>query len=258
MYYWNVVKLAIRLDSLYCRSDVGADRTPRRRPPLPPSPSAVADHPASSPPALHHQLQIPVSGGSPLLLQLFKCESILQPGNNCSVGIQKKRSKVRHRRKGLKGDIVCRYQFCCHQNMMRGTLKGYVKEICPPKPKPAPNLKKVQENHPSAGNAATAVEVDSDSLLPFDGQNPETRSPTTPLPKTGVSLLDSRRRKRNCSGAKKVDEAQISSAAADMEKSVEASSKTRKKSWTSLKEIAESSGKKFTDLTVPFFICVTV
>lgn len=134
---------------------------------------------------------------------------------------------------------------------MRGTPKGYVKEISPKNPKPALRSKKTRENHPSSKNAPATTEA----LFPLDGQNLEASSP---LPMTGLSLLDSKRRKRNRSGAKKVVEPLISSAAADSEKSIQASSKRRKKTWTSLKEIAESSGqdvgKKLNDLTIPFFI----
>ena len=195
-----------------------------------------------------------------------RCESILQPGNNCTVRIEKNNKlKGRHRRKRSKAivqnNIVYRCHFCSHQNMMRGTPKGYVKEICPPKPKPAPSFKKVRENHPSSGNATATVEcigMDSSALLPLDGQDLEESSLATPLPKPGLSLLDSKRRKRNRSGVKNVDEPPISSAAADMEKSTQASSKRRKRTWTSLKEIAESGGQdagtKFTNSTVPFFI----
>ncbi|XP_047968389.1 uncharacterized protein LOC125212306 [Salvia hispanica] len=204
--------------------------------------------------------------GDPSNFVCERCESILQPGNNCTVRIEKNNKlKGRHRRKRSKAivqnNIVYRCHFCSHQNMMRGTPKGYVKEICPPKPKPAPSFKKVRENHPSSGNATATVEcigMDSSALLPLDGQDLEESSLATPLPKPGLSLLDSKRRKRNRSGVKNVDEPPISSAAADMEKSTQASSKRRKRTWTSLKEIAESGGQdagtKFTNSTVPFFI----
>lgn len=194
-----------------------------------------------------------------------RCESILQPGHNCSVRIEKNKSGGRHRRNKsnptAQNNIVYRCHFCSHRNLMRGTSKGYVKEICPPKPKPTPKLKEARERCSSLGNATASTEcrkVDTIASLPLDGQNVETSAPATPLPTAGLSLLDSKRRKRNRPMAKKVDEPQISSAAVDSETSMLASSKRRKKSWTSLKEIAESSGrdvgKKLMDLTIPFFI----
>ncbi|KAL1541820.1 hypothetical protein AAHA92_25994 [Salvia divinorum] len=199
--------------------------------------------------------------GSSSLFVCERCESILQPGNNCGVRIEKNnKSKGRHWRRRstatVQNNIVYRCYFCSHQNTMRGTPNGYVKEMCPPKPKPPPSLKNVRENHPSSGNATTTVECSA--LLPLDGQDLEGSSLATPLSKTGLSLLDSKRRKTNRPGTKRADEPRISSAAADTEKSTQASRKRRKRAWTSLKEIAESSGqdvgKKFTNSMVPFFI----
>ncbi|KAI3468736.1 hypothetical protein Pfo_025399 [Paulownia fortunei] len=205
----------------------------------------------------------------PSLFVCERCESILQPGHNCTVRIEKNKSKMRHRRKKSKlttqNNVVYSCHFCSHRNLMRGTPKGYVKEICPPKAKPllkVETAKAAVEKLPSLAKATTCIaevnKVDTVALPMVDGQNFETSCPTTPLPTTGLSLLDLKRRKRNRSGAKKVAEPETSSTAADAEKSIHASSKRRKKSWTSLKEIAQSGGhdigKKFTNLTIPFFI----
>ncbi|KAH6804736.1 hypothetical protein C2S51_032983 [Perilla frutescens var. frutescens] len=85
-------------------------------------------------------------------LHLFvceSCESILQPGNNCTARIEKNKSKWRRRRNKsnpkAQNYVVSRCHSCSHKNMMRGTPNGYVKEICPPKPKPALKLKKPRE-----------------------------------------------------------------------------------------------------------------
>ncbi|KAH6761074.1 hypothetical protein C2S52_008240 [Perilla frutescens var. hirtella] len=200
--------------------------------------------------------------GDPSLFVCERCESILQPGTNCTVRIEKNKSKVRRRRKKLnpnaQNNLVHRCHTCSHRSLMRGTPNGYVKEICPPKPKSTLQLKKARENCPSLENATTTTQyrkVDFDALLPSDEQNLETSSPE---PTTNLSLLESKRRKRNRSSAKKVSEPQSGGAATNLEESINASSKRRKKSWTSLKEIAESSGqdidRKLTDLTIPFFI----
>lgn len=134
---------------------------------------------------------------------------------------------------------------------MKGTPKGYVKEMCPPK------AKQRLKSEASKG-IPEVIKVDTCALPTMDGQNLKTSSPSTPLPTTGFSLLDSKRRKRNRSGAKRVAEPETGSTASDAENSNLASSKRRKKSWTSLKEIAQGSGhgigNNFTNLTVPFFI----
>ncbi|KAK6152114.1 hypothetical protein DH2020_014749 [Rehmannia glutinosa] len=198
-----------------------------------------------------------------------RCESILQPGSKCAVRIEKNKSKTRHKRKKsnptTKNNVVYQCHFCSHRNLMRGTPKGYVKEICPPKAKPTLKLETAKfsvDKCPSSAKATTNTaevnKVDIVDLPTVDGQNLETSSPATPLPTTFLSLLDSKRRKRNRSGAKKVAEPETSFTAGDEEKSKQVSSKRRKKSWTSLKEIAQSGGNdigsNFTNLTIPFFV----
>ncbi|XP_016461918.1 uncharacterized protein LOC107785192 isoform X2 [Nicotiana tabacum] len=72
------------------------------------------------------------------------------------------------------------------------------------------------------------------------GDDP-TAGPATPLSTVTVtSLLDSKRKKRNRTGSKKKVEPQDGSSATDAEETVPTSSKRKRKSWTSLKEIAES------------------
>ncbi|TMX03709.1 hypothetical protein EJD97_014757 [Solanum chilense] len=82
--------------------------------------------------------------------------------------------------------------------------------------------------------------------------------PATPLSTVSVtSLLDSKKRKRNRTGSKKKGETQDGSSMTDAEKTVSTSSKRKKKSWTSLKEIAESqsnNSKKFSNISVPFIL----
>ncbi|KAL8531413.1 hypothetical protein ACS0TY_008136 [Phlomoides rotata] len=194
----------------------------------------------------------------PSLFVCERCESILQPGHNCVVRIEKNKSKVLRRLKNpnltSQNNVVYKCNFCSHRNLMRGTSKGYLKEICPPKPKPALKLKAecAVEKHHSLMKATTATtkKVDFVALSPLAGQNFETSSPATP----NLSLLDSKRRKRNRSTKKVVE----SEPTAEADKSLHVSSKRRKKSWTSLKEIAESSwndvGNKTTNLSIPFFI----
>ncbi|XP_011080956.1 uncharacterized protein LOC105164092 [Sesamum indicum] len=206
----------------------------------------------------------------PSLFVCERCESILQPGDNCTVRIEKNMSKSRCRRKKssltTQNNVVYRCHFCSHRNVMRGTPKGYVKEICPPNAKPPLKIESaisaVEKCASSAITTKSIVKVnkvDTVALPTIDEQNLETSSPATPLPTTALSLLDSKRRKRTRSGVKKAAAPETISTAADAEKSINASSKRRKKSWTSLKEIAESSEheiskKKLTNSTIPFFI----
>ncbi|KAG8374954.1 hypothetical protein BUALT_Bualt10G0049200 [Buddleja alternifolia] len=189
-----------------------------------------------------------------------RCESVLQPGQNCTVRIEKNKSKTRHRRKKsnltTQNSVVYRCHFCSHRNLMRGTPKGYVKAICPPKAKPPsksePTTSAIEERTTILAKGTSGLaKVDTVALPEVVGQNLETSGPATPLPATCLSLLDSKRRKRSRSVAKKAAEPETD----DAEKSLHESSKRRRKTWTSLKEIASSEhGKKLSNLTIPFFI----
>ncbi|KAI3888017.1 hypothetical protein MKW92_029265 [Papaver armeniacum] len=73
------------------------------------------------------------------LLLCQRCESILQPGSNCTVRIEKNGSKKKKRRKTSsvppQNNVVYTCNFCSHRNLKRGTSKSHMKEILPPRPK---------------------------------------------------------------------------------------------------------------------------
>ncbi|XP_051151214.1 uncharacterized protein LOC127265464 [Andrographis paniculata] len=203
-----------------------------------------------------------------------RCEAILQPGYNCIIRIEKNHPKKRRQKKSnltTQNTIVYTCNFCSHRNLMRGTPKGYMKEICPPKAKP---LQSAAEKQASSKKPAATIPsfialdtpavptADSQNLEASSRQNQEASSPVPSLPTVGISLLDSRRKKRNRSAAKKVVEHEHAQATMDTDtdagKSM-SSNKRRKKSWTSLKEIAQSnehdaSKNRLSNLTIPFFI----
>ncbi|KAH0694930.1 hypothetical protein KY285_022027 [Solanum tuberosum] len=109
------------------------------------------------------------------------------------------------------------------------------------------------EQFDALGGSTTDVIVASELV----GDDPMA-GPATPLSTVMVtSLLDSRKRKRNRTGSKKKAEPQDGSSMTDAEKTVSTSSKRKKKSWTSLKEIAESqssNSRKFSNISVPFIL----
>ncbi|KAF3966831.1 hypothetical protein CMV_009105 [Castanea mollissima] len=218
--------------------------------------------------------------GAPLNHSLFcceRCETILQPGFNCTVRIEKNRAKARHRRKKTNGftqnNVVYKCYFCSHWNLRRGTPKGHVKEICPSKAKTSlksePAKSRLQKS-PSLvvtrgkDDTYKTNEIASPALAmenpttngPVTPLVPTTDSPVTPLVSSGSTLLEARRRKRNRSALKKPAGPE-NSTPIDVEKTV-SSNKRRRKSWTSLKEIAEStdyvSSRNITNLAIPLFI----
>ncbi|KAF3971437.1 hypothetical protein CMV_004964 [Castanea mollissima] len=204
----------------------------------------------------------------PSLFSCERCETILQPGFNCTVRIEKNRAKARHRRKKTndftQNNVVYKCHFCSHWNLKRGTPKGHMKEICPSKAKtslksePAKSrLGKCTNLEKVTGDKDGSYKTDEIASPALAKEIPTTDSPVTPLVKTGTTLLESKRRKRNRSVSKKPPGAENNSTPMDAEKTVSMSNKRRKKSWTGLKEIAEStkydSSRNITNLAIPFF-----
>ncbi|CAL9030124.1 unnamed protein product [Prunus brigantina] len=81
----------------------------------------------------------------PSLFTCQRCETILQPGLNCTVRIEKNRSKKRGKSKKptsfSQNNVVYTCHFCSHRNLKRGTPHGHMKVICPTKTKTTSKLK---------------------------------------------------------------------------------------------------------------------
>lgn len=64
---------------------------------------------------------------------LHRCGTILHPGDNCTVRIEKNKSKKCRKHKGSKvptqNKVAYLCHFCSHQTFKRGTLKGHMKRI---------------------------------------------------------------------------------------------------------------------------------
>nr|GMD76390.1 Ribonuclease P protein component 4 like [Ipomoea batatas] len=82
--------------------------------------------------------------------------------------------------------------------------------------------------------------------------------PSTPSLRMDFSLLDSKRKRRNKSGLKKPVESESISTAMDVDQAICTSNKRKRKSWVTLKEMAQSSGQdkstQFSNISVPFFL----
>uniref|UniRef100_A0A1J3D8R7 Uncharacterized protein n=1 Tax=Noccaea caerulescens TaxID=107243 RepID=A0A1J3D8R7_NOCCA len=81
----------------------------------------------------------------PDLFSCQRCETILQPGFNCKVRIEKVSAKKKKKHGRFKkpnivvlpqNNVVYYCSSCSHRNLKRGTSRGQMKEIYPPKPKP--------------------------------------------------------------------------------------------------------------------------
>ncbi|XP_074279711.1 uncharacterized protein LOC141604994 isoform X1 [Silene latifolia] len=203
----------------------------------------------------------------PSLFSCQRCETILQPGFNCTIRIQKNKAKRKGRTKVMvsaQNNAVYTCHFCSHRNSKRGTPKGYVKEIAPSKA-----ISSINGSVSSAIQRGIIMEKNSTSNATMD------KADVTPLPAasnaidfpvgssasltatTGVKLLDSKRKRKKPGPKKSGDEALVSSASDKLEKA-SGTSKRRKKSWTTLKEIAENEenerNKRFTNFSIPFVL----
>ncbi|KAL5551642.1 hypothetical protein UlMin_002252 [Ulmus minor] len=189
---------------------------------------------------------------NPSLFSCQRCETILQPGSNCTVRIEKNKAKARHRSKkpntSTQNNIVYTCHFCSHRNFKRGTPKRHVKEIS-------------KRAHSKFQRSVSLVKInrsEGEENLPTVSEETSTTDPSTPIVRSGLALLDSETRKRNRSTAKKQAELANNSPSMEGEKSVGASRKRRRKSWTSLKEIVERSepdnNRSTSNLTIPFFL----
>ncbi|XVF10603.1 hypothetical protein REPUB_Repub07fG0196700 [Reevesia pubescens] len=180
-----------------------------------------------------------------------RCETILQPGFNCTVRIEKNQAKTRHRRKKphilTQNSVVYNCHICSHRNLKRGTPKGHMKEMYPLKVKASSIPKAVKSRLEKESITSSGEETNKDELSKVDvisspviaAENPPTDGPGTPLVR-GRTLLAEKKRNRNKSGSKRPAESENNPSTPDAEKNVCASSKRRRKSWMSLREIVES------------------
>ena len=197
------------------------------------------------------------------LLLFCRCETILQPGFKCTIRIEKNRANARRRSKKptnftfTQNNVVYTCHFCSHRNVKRGTSRGHMKGICPPKTKTSLNLKAaksisqkfVTPKKSTAGEdkVSKSNEITSSAIA---------EEIATPMVKPIITLLDSKRKMRNKSASKKRSEPENSPAPVDAENCASTTNKRRRKSWTSLKELAEKSEQKeyISDPSIPFFM----
>ncbi|CAN1843485.1 hypothetical protein LINPERHAP1_LOCUS37166 [Linum perenne] len=220
----------------------------------------------------------------PLLIPCQRCETILQPGFNCTIRIEKNRSKAKRKGKKSKpshtqpqNNVVYTCHFCSFRNQKRGTPKGHLKDISPPEPKPKPkpcpakpvafsepitphkeattSRKKDTETTKLDDVAMPAIPEDTETMRLGDvampaipeEETPAENSPKTPIDRSAaaIPLLEALRRKRNRSKTKRkpedLESAASASAALDDAKTSVGGSRKKRKSWTSLKEIAKSN-----------------
>ena len=175
--------------------------------------------------------------------------------------------KGRHKQKKsgniTQNNVVYKCHYCLHQNLKRGTPKGHIKGICPSKVKPSLELtppsksitsesRKIQKGIASK-DEVSEIKVFPSQVVAKDVTLMDTQS-TSSSTNTRTLLEGKRRRQDSPLSNDIIKTTNMSGKGAN---SVSTSSKRRRKSWTSLKEIAQSKEDKNSqigNLTIPFIL----
>ncbi|XP_078427506.1 RNase P Rpr2/Rpp21 subunit domain protein [Wolffia australiana] len=180
--------------------------------------------------------------GVPLDRSIFtcrRCETILQPGRNCTVRIKKKTSAKpkSHRSSGVsQNELVYKCNFCSYQNSQKGTPMAHMKELSACRPVgPIPvDSSSIEQIQKASHGLSGPLNLSAGNLPLID--HPQT-------PTSGVNVRSSANRKGDA----------VSSG---VEGSV--SGKRRRKKWSTVKEIAMSSERereqRITNLAIPFMM----
>ncbi|KAL1294916.1 hypothetical protein HN51_055761 [Arachis hypogaea] len=191
------------------------------------------------------------------LITCHRCETVLHPGINSTVRIEKNRSKHRGKHKHSQNNVVYKCHFCLHHNVKRGTPKGHMKGLCPSKTKTSsvstPATKPITHESSKSGKGIigedNTKEADAFASSVTDKDVSVVDSPATP---SSVSATTSKKRK-----SKKTLEASSASVESEASKTQGTASKKRKRSWTSLKKLVQSNDHDNSDdanLKIPFLL----
>ncbi|CAA7033985.1 unnamed protein product [Microthlaspi erraticum] len=171
----------------------------------------------------------------PDLVSCQRCETILQPGFNCKVRIDKVSAKKKKKKKPNivvlpQNNVVYYCSFCSHRNLKRGTSRGQMKEICPPKPKAPKKMKKAMTmmRQETQSNMLSSPERSGKDQV-------ETSVVDTPKP---MLTLERDKRIRRSKSKKPMEPESVPEKKATV---VGGSDNRKRKSWTSMKEIAETN-----------------
>ncbi|EOA17291.1 hypothetical protein CARUB_v10005563mg [Capsella rubella] len=190
----------------------------------------------------------------PDLVSCQRCETILKPGFNCNVRIEKVSAKQKKRTRCKKSNIclpqnnvVYHCNFCSHRNLKRGTAKGQMKEIYPFKPKaPRPTRPKINKETTTVPQEIQSNMLSSPVRSEKDQVEEENGVANTPKPM--MLTLDRGKRIRKSKSKKPVEPESVA------EKTVGGSNKRKRNSWTSVKEIAETNKSSRTNFKIPFLL----
>lgn len=155
--------------------------------------------------------------------------------------------------------VVYTCQFCSYRNLKHGTSKGYMKDLVPSK---ASSLKPKTVNSTVEKSNLSKVKNEKINKAPppaeVSNACTSTDGPTSSLVKSDVKLLDSKKRKRKKPELKGLAEDKLATSAPAEKGVASGASKRKRKSWTTLKDIAESEehdrNQRFKNFAIPFVL----
>lgn len=209
-----------------------------------------------------------------------RCETVLQPGFNCTIRIEKSGNKGRWHKKACipcKNSVVYTCHFCSHRNLKWGTAEGHLKSLIASRSthdldaNPHCSTDRTKGNSENVVATRHAVHQDVGEQTPLKQEPASELKSVSPgeaaatgeiLVKCPVaplgSLVNTSQRKRNVSGStpNKLPVGGNNSAITDSGKGSGGSSKRRRKAWSSLKEITENNellnAKNISKFAIPF------
>ncbi|KAF9589275.1 hypothetical protein IFM89_022241 [Coptis chinensis] len=216
----------------------------------------------------------------PSFIPCQRCEAILQPGFNCTVRIETNGAKVRKRRNKsyvpTKNIVVYTCHFCSNRNVKRGTPKHHMKEIFASELKTGSEFVSTLVDKKSGSSikgskkikkplGTVPPQVISKSVPHNSKIHPDLakeiraeKSAATPKERTKLFLSKGKKRKNISPGSKEQVENENKIMTPNAEKVVGESSRKRRKGWSSLKKIAETSGsennRNISTIVLPFFM----
>ncbi|XP_020099174.1 uncharacterized protein LOC109717709 [Ananas comosus] len=204
------------------------------------------------------------ASGVPLDSSTFlcqRCETVLQPGFNCTVRIKKKPNKPRRRKKSRipsQNNVIYTCHFCSHPNIRWGTPKGHLKSLSAPRSSSQSDSKRDQSSIKELTDKKAESISELNHITPEKVKAVEEvalKHPTTPLVRP-VNMPDNKQKGSASASEKLLRNDVNSSSRPDSEKRAGGSSKRRRKGWSSLKEITENNelqcARSINNFVIPF------
>ncbi|CAF1859490.1 hypothetical protein HID58_061807 [Brassica napus] len=196
----------------------------------------------------------------PDLFSCQRCETALQPGFNCNVRIEKvsanKKKHMRYKKKKPnmflpQNNVVYYCNFCSHRNLKRGTTKGQMKDMYPPKPKttrPRPKIDKEMMVLVPQGIQINTLPSSPERRVVNDQVENSSAVENTPKP---MLTLEREKRIRKSKSKKPVEPESVPEKKATVGGG---SNKRKRKAWTSMKELSETTTTNKSSSSVNFKI----